>query len=159
MSRGYVPMILDWDRRSPLPNNRTIFCPGVHPRDIWNNTGTGDGEVLAALISQCSLLIGIDSGPLHVAGATDTPTIGVWTAHHPIQFYDLCPNVLHLIPNNWRQSRPCCSSESAEYFLAKYAHVIYSDLEEALMSQLRVQLPPRTRSLHASTSLIDRGNH
>ncbi|MGH7136926.1 MAG: FkbM family methyltransferase, partial [Pirellulales bacterium] len=65
---GYVPVILDWDKRSPLPDGVHIFNPGAnHP--LWSGSGTGDAEVLAALIAQASLFIGVDSGPLHVAGA------------------------------------------------------------------------------------------
>lgn len=94
---GYVPVILDWDRRSPLPDNASIFCPG-REHSLWGGTRTGDAEQLAALIQCASLMIGIDSGPLHVAGAVETPTLGVWTRHHPVHFFELGDHVLHLVP-------------------------------------------------------------
>jgi ADP-heptose:LPS heptosyltransferase len=72
LEQGYVPMVLDWDFRSPCPDHRRIHCPFVHQGDLWGGTGTGDAETLAALIEQCVLMIGVDSGPLHVAGATTT---------------------------------------------------------------------------------------
>ena len=90
----YQPIILDWDNRSPLPNGRTIFKPG-QKHFLWNGNGTGDGNTLAAMIEASALFIGVDSGPLHVAGATDTPTIGMWREHHPLHFYDLCENETH----------------------------------------------------------------
>src|SRR5262249_29902419 len=31
IAAGFVPVVLDWDRRSPLPDERRIFCPGIHP--------------------------------------------------------------------------------------------------------------------------------
>lgn len=136
-SHGYIPLILDWDRRSPLPDQKTIFCPAVGPGDVWDSTGTGDAERLAALIGQCALFIGVDSGPLHVAGATETPTIGVWKGHSPIQFYDLCPNVTHLVPDRWRTIPPCQHGAAAEFFSEHYAYRTYrgSDaLESALIA-------------------------
>ena len=122
---GYVPLILDWDRRSPLPDQKTIFCPGVGPGDLWDNIGTGDAERLAALLAQCALVIGVDSGPLHVAGSTETPTLGVWKGHSPLQFYDLCPNVTHLVPEQWRSIPPCQHDHAAQFFSEHYAYRTY----------------------------------
>ncbi len=132
---GYTPLILDWDRRSSLPDQKTIFCPGVGPGDVWDNIGTGDAERLAALIGQCALFIGVDSGPLHVAGATDTPTLGVWKAHSPLQFYDLCSNVTHLVPEDWRTVPPCQQAHAAKFFAEHYAYRTYrpAALESSLI--------------------------
>ena len=41
----------------------------------------------AALIKQCQLLIGNDSGPLHLGAAMGVPTIGLFGPTHPRQFY------------------------------------------------------------------------
>jgi SAM-dependent methyltransferase len=130
---GYTPLILDWDRRSPLPNLRTIFCPGVGPGDLWGNTGTGDAELLAALLSQCALVVGVDSGPLHVAGATETPTLGAWKEHSPVQFFDLCPNVTHLVPTAWRSVPPCQNPVAAQFFQEHYSFLTYGDVDKALI--------------------------
>ena len=67
--------------------------------ELWGGTGTGDAEALAALIEHSALLVGVDSGPLHVAGATTTPTVGVWLRHHPLHYFGLADNVLHLVPD------------------------------------------------------------
>jgi hypothetical protein len=136
LRRGYTPLILDWDRRSPLPDQKSIFCPGVGPGDLWDNSGTGDAERLAALLAQCALVIGVNSGPLHVAGATDTPTLGVWTGRHPVQFYDLCPNVTHLVPQKWQELSPCQNQAAAEFFAEHYAFRTYDDLAPTLISNM-----------------------
>lgn len=128
---GLVPVVLDWDRRSPLPDQEAIFCPGTdHP--LWGNTGTGDAEILAALIEQAAVLIGIDSGPLHVAAATTTPTFGVWTHHFPAQYFDLADNVTHLVPENWRDFGLARQPASAEFFLKHYRHRTYQSVENSL---------------------------
>ena len=41
------------------------------------------GEELVALIAICDLLISIDSGPVHVAGAVATPVIGLFGPVNP----------------------------------------------------------------------------
>ena len=73
---GYVPVVLDWDKRSPLPflDGVRIFNPGADS-PLWGGIGTGDCEILAALVAQSSLFIGVDSGPLHVAGAVSVGNV------------------------------------------------------------------------------------
>ena len=102
LKAGLVPIILDWDRRSPIPDNKQIFCPEVGPDDIWGGFGSGDAEVITALISQASHFAGIDSGPQKCAAATDTSSIGIWIDHSPVQFFDHASNFVHLVSENWR---------------------------------------------------------
>jgi FkbM family methyltransferase len=144
-----VPIILDWDRRSPLPDGRRIFCPGLEGNDIWGNFGSGDAERLTALISQSSLFVGIDSGPQKCAGATDTPAIGIWTGHHPVQFMDLCPHFIHLVPDNHLAIPPAHQAQVARYFANNYRWRTYpvNNLSPTLNS-LALQLlgqPEKTR--------------
>jgi ADP-heptose:LPS heptosyltransferase/SAM-dependent methyltransferase len=122
---GLVPIILDWDRRSPLPDGRQIHCPDADD-ELWGGTGTGDAEVLAALIEQSTLMVGVDSGPLHVAGATTTPTLGVWTSHHPVNYFDLAKNVTHLVPDG--HARLASGPDAVLYFEGHYRHRVYSRL-------------------------------
>jgi ADP-heptose:LPS heptosyltransferase/SAM-dependent methyltransferase len=151
---GYVPVILDWDRRSPLVDQRTVFNPGAdHP--LWGGNGTGDAEQLAALIEASSLMIGIDSGPLHVAGATTTPTIGVWTRHHPVHFFDLAPNTKHLVPTNHRTLVK--GDDALEFFERHYDYEVYTDLAAELAAHVRSQLtgepvPPKEISMATMTA-------
>jgi FkbM family methyltransferase len=122
---GQVPVVLDWDRRSPLPDGRRVFNPGVHPDDVWGGFGSGDAERIAALVGQCSLFVGIDSGPQKCAGATDTPAIGVWKSHSPVQFMDLCDNFTHLVPDDFHRTPPCQNRAVAAYFVNHYRFRTY----------------------------------
>jgi FkbM family methyltransferase len=152
---GHVPVILDWDRRSPLPDNRRIYCPDAdHP--LWGHTGTGDAGALAALISRARLFIGIDSGPLHVAAATSTPTIAVWTGHHPIHYLSPADNVVNLVPHDHaRLIRPPEADRALEYFSTHYRFRTYVDLEGNLLASLQQHLLPPSAPLplHPSDTL------
>lgn len=126
LKAGFVPVILDWDKRSPLPDGVRIHCPQAgHP--LWGASGTGDAEALAALIEASSLFIGVDSGPVHVAGATTTPTIAVWTQHHPIHYFDRADRVLHLVPGD--HERLAAGSDALAHFVGNYRHLVYQRLD------------------------------
>lgn len=125
---GRIPIILDWDNRSPLINQRTVFCPNVHSNDIWGNIGTGDACVLAALIEHCEAFIGIDSGPGKVASATNTPSLICWRKHHPLQFHDPAANTEHLIPYEWEQMAPLSGDQKmAAFFRSHYNYGCYDN--------------------------------
>jgi hypothetical protein len=51
---GAIPVILDWDHRSPLPDGKRIFNPNPD-LELWRGCGTGDAGVLAALIERAAL--------------------------------------------------------------------------------------------------------
>lgn len=124
--KGMVPVILDWDNRSPWPDRKAIFCPRPGGSDLWHGTGTGDAERIAALIDVSSAFLGIDSGPGKCASATDTPTCIVWTGHHPIQFHDPAPNTYHLVPSNHRGIPPVATAPAAgDYFERHYRFRTY----------------------------------
>lgn len=57
LDAGHVPQVLDWDRRSRLPDGQRIFNPGVHPGDLWGGFRSGDAQRIAARVSQCSLFV------------------------------------------------------------------------------------------------------
>ena len=139
---GFVPVILDWDRRSPLPNGKNIFCPAVGPDDIWGAFGSGDAARITALIAQAALFVGIDSGPGKCAGATSTPCVIVWTGHHPVQFHDLCPNTLHFVPEDHHTIPPAQNATAADYFAHHYQFQTYprKHLTEQLCGHVRMVL-------------------
>ncbi len=144
---GFVPVVLDWDRRSPLPDGATIHNPGAE-HELWGRLGTGDAETLAALIEASALLVGVDSGPLHVAGATSTPAIGVWTAHHPVHYFDLADNVIHLVPAD--HARLAAGSRAVRCFETLYRHRVYS--------KLGIELPALVESLLTGTDFEQAAN-
>ncbi len=138
IKQGYVPIVLDWDRRCPFVDNKYIFNPGAgHPLWEQSRTGqtrTGDAALIAALIEASTLMIGIDSGPLHVAGATTTPTLGVWHQQHPVRFFDLAENVTHLVPENHARFAP--GPLSLAYFERAYHHHAYQDMQLEVRSHV-----------------------
>lgn len=143
---GYVPIILDWDRRSPLPGDGRIFCPSA-THWLWGNAGTGDAEVLAALIDQCALFVGIDSGPQKVAAATHTPAIAVWNGHHPLHYHAPADNVLHLVTQRHADLIRGDRSEGECAFADLYRYRTYSDVWPALSQALEEVLGTRPRWL------------
>lgn len=117
---GRVPVVLDWDSRNTLVDQKTVFCPAPHADDIWGGFGSGDAEVLACLIQSSEAFVGIDSGPAHVAASTDTPSLAVWKGHHPAQFFDPAPNVTHLVPKDHRRLPPVSDTPGMAVFFEKH---------------------------------------
>lgn len=157
IGKGLVPVILDWDRRSCLPNQKTIFNPGVGVNDIWGNTGTGDVERITALVEACKLFVGIDSCPQKCAGATNTPSIGLWVGHSPIQFMDLSPNFIHLVPHNFPSIPPMHDSKAMKYFYENYRYQVYRDLTETLIATAKPILHPsrKVNGFHVTNPPLD----
>lgn len=137
--RGFVPVILDWDQRSPLPDGKRIHNPNTSS-SLWGGLGTGDAEVLAALIESASVMIGVDSGPLHVAAATSTPTVGVWTHHHPLHYMGLSDSVTHLVPAGHEELLRGDSDKGRRFFESHYRYETYEELNE-LPDLMGSQLP------------------
>jgi FkbM family methyltransferase len=84
--------------------------------------------------------VGVDSGPLHVAAATTTPTIGVWLRHHPLHYLGLADNVLHLVPERHEGMIRGNREAGAAFFRAHYRHRTYHDLGRELREAVREQL-------------------
>lgn len=125
--RRLMPVILDANGLSGLVDQRTVFSPASDP-DFHSRSG---GVLrLAALLGCSRCMIGIDSGPLHVAGATSTPTLGVWTEHHPVRYFDLADNVTHLVPEKHGRIAP--GPKALRYFAANYRHDTYAALPSDL---------------------------
>ncbi len=80
----------------------------------------GTPTELCALIGQCEAFVGIDSGPAKCASATETPTLVVWTKHHPLQFHDPAPNTTHLVPWYHHELLPEYSPHCIDWFEANY---------------------------------------
>ena len=67
-------ILLDWDQRVPrLASFRVRHLADFGPCPL---------DLLLALMTQSDLLIGVDSGPLHLSRFTNIPTIGVWQPGH-----------------------------------------------------------------------------
>lgn len=69
------------------------------PNDCANSKPNLDG--LLILMRRTKLLIGIDSGPLHLARFTNTPAIGCWFGMHPTAFSIPHRDHVHVLPRLW----------------------------------------------------------
>jgi ADP-heptose:LPS heptosyltransferase len=63
--------------------------PGVydaynHFKGVRSFVSRLDQEALIALVARCHLVVSIDSGPVQVAGAVDTPVVGLYGAVNPL---------------------------------------------------------------------------
>lgn len=112
---GAVPVVLDWRQTCPL-GVRCLRDPQQLGRDA---------EFVAALISECSAFVGIDSGPSKCASATDTPSLVVWTGHHPALYHDPALNTTHLVPEGYCGMLLPSSGMVSAWFEANYRVVKY----------------------------------
>jgi len=158
MQAGCVPIILDWDNRSPVPDGKRILNPRVD-LELWDGMGTGDAAVLAALTELSTLMVGVDSGPLHVAGATSTPTIGVWTGHHPLHYMALADNMIHLVPENHRELLRGDQDVGEAYFREHYRYQTYGSLDDELTATVGERLEDATGALVYTRSFWIRNNN
>lgn len=85
-------------------------------------------------------MIGVDSGPLHVAAATSTPTLAVWTHHHPLHYLSKCGNVVNLVPQNHEQLLRGDRDTGLRFFQSNYQFRAYTDLGRELLLQIEEQL-------------------
>ena len=102
---------------------------GCHPYMLGRHIPLGfNAEVNCAIISQCRAFVGIDSGPSKCASATDTPSLVVWTGHHPAPFHDPAPNTTHLVPVGYHGLEPVCNDAGViDWFERHYTVRMYSD--------------------------------
>lgn len=97
-ANGYDVLLIDDRARSPIPGSGLAQrLPAREPLFPAGNRAA-DASCLAALIAQVDLVVGIDSGPLHVATSVGTKAIGIWTRMSPLHYF--CPDktTTHLIP-------------------------------------------------------------
>lgn len=138
LKMGLTPVILDWKGESPLPDQKRIFNPGIED-PIWKGDLLPTAGTTAALINKAALYIGIDSGPLHIAGCTKTPSIGIWYGHHPINFFDLCDNVTHMVPKKSR-IRGKMKENGIKYFEKKYKYAYYDNLSSEIIKVIESKI-------------------
>lgn len=73
--------------------------------EVYNLVGKTDIGALPALLQHCRLVVGVDSGVLHVAAAVDTPTIGLFGPTSPITWGP--EGAKHLIVSKPWECAPC----------------------------------------------------
>lgn len=91
LKHGITPVIIDFDHVCSVPDNKRIFRA-----DMPMESGC-----LVALIKKSQFFIGLDSGPLHVAGGVGVPAIGLWEQTSPQYLYGFNQNVTHYRPQGF----------------------------------------------------------
>lgn len=131
LKEGLAPVLLDWDRQSPCAKFTTVTCPDKRHPYLWDGERVGDAGTIHQLIDRAEYFVGIDSGPAHVAAATNTPAYVFWVNHTPIHCFDLADNVIHFVPHFSRDLIAGDRDSAWEYFTANYQHRVYDcDLTE-----------------------------
>ncbi|MDB5345228.1 MAG: hypothetical protein JWP89_3605 [Schlesneria sp.] len=87
---GGSVVVLDYDRRAPMVGDAR--CKGIKPS--WGHIGI---DRLCALYERCDLMIGVDSGPLHVAALTSIKTLGVFRSLKPPRVCLPSPQAVYLV--------------------------------------------------------------
>lgn len=82
---------LDFDRREPIVADAR--CKGLLPS--WGKISV---DRLCALYEQADLMIGVDSGPFHVASFTPIKALGVFHSLHPVRCCLPNPRAAYLVP-------------------------------------------------------------
>lgn len=84
-------IVLDWDRRAPTLGHERIrsICPH------WPHMSL---DQFGALCMQSDLMIGVDSGPFHLAQWFDIPTLFVTRKIPPVRCCLPHPNATYLVP-------------------------------------------------------------
>ncbi len=128
IASGRVPVVLDWERRIDLIDNKKVFCP---PKEVWHD----DATFIAGLIRSSEAFVGVDSGPGKLASTTETPSLVLWIKNHPAQYHDPAPNTTHLIPTGWKDMAPLDGNEAVINFKSHYLYRTYSG-DHGLVAQV-----------------------
>jgi hypothetical protein len=84
------------------------------------------------LIDRAACFVGIDSGPQKVAMSRAVPSAGLWTILHPVNYADLCPTMIHLVPRDSWQWINGPRGVRWDYFRASYRYREYDRLVDTL---------------------------
>jgi FkbM family methyltransferase len=99
---GGSVVVLDWDSRAPMIGHPHCKC--IYP--AW---GKIDPERLCALLICCDFMLGIDSGPFHVASMLGVKSLGVFRKIPAVRCCLPAANSTYLVPskdrNHWSRRR------------------------------------------------------
>jgi ADP-heptose:LPS heptosyltransferase len=157
--RGLVPLIFDFEPgfRSDILREKTrgVRC-FAHDHPLWKGLGVGDGSAMLSVIRRLRLFIGIDSGPEHLAAATDTPTIVLWgRGTHPVNYFAPAANVLHVIRKeqpryilgDWEVGERYFQQNYRSHTLRHHVRIALPDLVDEELADAR---PDRARGVLGS---------
>lgn len=82
-------LALDWD-------NRVLRFPHGRYRHLQDDLWAMNLYELYCLMSEADLIAAVDSGPLHFARFTNTPSLGIWTRNFPSHYVLPRPNSINV---------------------------------------------------------------
>jgi len=131
LNDGYSVIIMEWRNQCPIIDWEGVYCPGAS-HDLWKGLWKqcGCAQIITELGNRASVCVGIDSGPGHCWGATNTETYICWVYKHPVHCYDLADNVVHIVPQDVEEY--AFSPDAHQYFKENYKFVEYANLTTAL---------------------------
>ena len=148
---GFVPLILDFEPepRSSLLREKVRgvrHFPITHP--LWKGLGVGDGSAMYSLLRRVSLVFGIDSGPEHLAAATDTPTIVTWgRLTHPVNYFSPASNLLHVVRKDQAKYILGDWKRGQDFFERHYrSHVLKTNARIAALDLVETELANATHN-------------
>jgi len=97
LQTGGSVVVLDFDHRAPMVGHER--CRGIKP--TWGHISI---DRLCALYERCDLMIGVDSGPFHVASLTNIKALGVFRSLHPNRVCLPHPNAVYLVSDQYRHA-------------------------------------------------------
>jgi lipopolysaccharide heptosyltransferase II len=80
-NEGYARVVVVGAEKDRMLGHEILAV--VEPRQRCNLAGRTTPSQLAALLARCDLLVGIDSGPMHVAAAVGTPVVALFGPTDP----------------------------------------------------------------------------
>ena len=90
---------------------------------------------LLALCAGAALFVGAESGPLHIAAATGTPTLGIVGGGHPLRFYPWGDPSRHRIVNKTMDCYGCnwhCIYDEARCIVEIEPSAVISELDDMI---------------------------
>ena len=137
LNRGLVPVVLDMHRESKLRAFDFIeFLDGTDPW-LFDGGRIAQPDLIYELINGASLFVGIDSGPGHIAAATDTPGWIFWYGTFPVYCMEPSSNLIHCVPGWWEEDMiQDNKNEAVSYFKAHYNHRSYNYCREEAVEEI-----------------------
>ena len=129
-------IFLDWD-------NRVSWAHSSRTRHITYHYSAALSlpESLMGLLACADILVGIDSGPLHLSGLIDLPAIGIWSDHHPLQYSIPRKNCLNIVTKP-RAANLWAAADFNTVEQTKLTPRYVLDAVKLLLSPTRAELPP-----------------
>jgi ADP-heptose:LPS heptosyltransferase len=112
---------------------------------------------LAGLLARCRVVVGNDSGPLHLAGAVGAATVGIYWGHNLVHYGPLTRG-RHRPCVSWRAACPACGRDLAAHDCGHPGAAVADVPPEAVIAAARELLAARLAVPWAHDAAADAGS-